>query len=113
MGSSLGLDMAKSLVVISLPAHRRKCAHRILAIKGESYLVGKAVQPLQSVKNYSNSRVHGHGRTWLDFVFQKEFLCENMGIRTWSYGCPPVFWMERIEIKNSTYGRRRHVDDET
>ena len=47
-------------------------------IKGESYLMGKAIQPLQSVKNYSNSHVHGHGRTWqghswLDIVFLNNF----------------------------------------
>ena len=29
---------------------------------GEPPLVGKDVQPLQSVKNYSNSRVRGHGQ---------------------------------------------------
>ena len=34
--------------------------------KGETPLVGKDVQPLQSVKIYSNSRVHGQGR--LDFA---------------------------------------------
>ena len=33
----------------------------------KSCRVGKAVQPLQSVKNYSNSRVHGHGHAWQSF----------------------------------------------
>ena len=45
-GSPLGLGLAKGLVVLSF-------------LDGETPLVGKDVQPLQSVKIYSNSRVHG------------------------------------------------------
>ena len=45
-GSPLGLGLAKGLVVLSFR-------------EGETPLVGKDVQPLQSVKIYSNSRVHG------------------------------------------------------
>ena len=48
-GSPLGLGLAKGLVVLSFR-------------EGETPLVGKDVQPLQSVKIYSNSRVHGYGR---------------------------------------------------
>ena len=48
-GLPLGLGLAKGLVVYSL-------------LTGGPPLVGKDVQPLQSVKIYSNSRVHGSGR---------------------------------------------------
>ncbi len=54
-----GFTAAKSLVVQTLDSCGAQHA------QGELHRVGKAVQPLQSVKNYSNSRVHGHGRTWL------------------------------------------------
>jgi hypothetical protein len=52
------------LVMAPLLTHLRKCAtgQACLSNRTGPCRVGKVVQTLQSVKNYSNSRVHGQGR---------------------------------------------------
>ena len=49
--------------------------------KGDLHRVGKAVQPLQRIKNYSNSRVHGHGRTWSGHTLISLVLQIRVGIK--------------------------------
>ena len=53
-GSNSSMEAGDGLVVIILAVYVAKYS------QGDLHLVGKAVQPLQSVKIYSNSRVLGH-----------------------------------------------------
>ena len=68
-------ELLKGFIVIpaDLPWKWVKADH--LGRKGKSWLIGKDVQPLQSVKNWYTSRAHGQERPWGFLHRRWWFLC--------------------------------------